>query len=292
MLTIKLIGIGLYMPVNLHKLAKKLNKLQKSFLFIASDSYIDIQERLKPKYSGIFYDSYDILNFAKSINKDDKVSDLFLCIGAVNIIHSDNMLSEKEINPDDEWFGVWQNEHCPLTKEFNNYGIISLTQWIKNFQESSYRSNQQYICHMITAFLGDIIYEGKLTHTDFRWCVFDFNDDMFSISESIKKCNISKGVRETILNNSPAYSTLTSEEIFKSFNSITKYVRRPGILSVFRYLNESAVTQFFIIGILLANSLNPILDFINGSILSSILMGLIFFIIIFYLRFKPSGRLG
>ncbi len=290
MIKIELIEIGQYLPINLKKFIKKLNSIQNSFHFYSKQENINIDTNLQPKYNGLFFNSNDI--FSSVLKNSTNTDDLKIAIGAISIVHIEDENIENNIDIEEyEWFGVWQNNLCPINQKYNNIGLISLKQWMQNYEQESYRTNEQYLCHMIIAFIGDILYSGKLTHADFRWCIFDLNDDMHSISESVKKCNLSQGVQEIILKEKPIIQDVSGTQILESFNRMAKFVRQPNISSIFRFLNENAITQFFIIGILLANSLNPLLTVANGSIFSSGLMGIIFISIFFYLRHKPYGKL-
>jgi|GEM_PF-6290013 hypothetical protein len=293
MTNVWIVGLGPHLPLDLRTFAKTMNRLQRHFSFRVVDKTIQLEDLKEPPFSGLFYNSSDLFRVVKENVASIPDEDFIICVGAIRVVHLPDGKPDVGFSPsENEWFGIWRNALTPLDDAYARIGFISVAQWMQRFEGASYRTTAQYLCHMTIAFLGDVLFDGELTHPDFRWCVFDFNDDLESIGESVKKCSISQGVVQKIKGLQPAGTELSQDQIVAAFQAMAMYVRRPTMASTFRYLNESSVTQVFVIGILLSNSLNPLLSFVNASVWTSIGMGLLFVTILLYLNFRPAGRLG
>jgi hypothetical protein len=145
---------------------------------------------------------------------------------------------------------------------------------------------------MMIAFLGDVLFAETLTHTDFRWCVFDLNDDVDTILESVKKCRIDKLVylRARTVGLRPQVSGNT-DEVLLALKRMARWVRRPTILSVIRYFHENSITSFFIIGLLLTIAINPIADFLKQWGWLALAFAVVFVLLVIKEVYWPSGKL-
>jgi len=125
--------------------------------------------------------------------------------------------------------------------------------------------------------------------------VFDLNDDLDSIAESVRKARIHEDVenqiRSAALNTTYALSA-SNKELLDGFNNILKWVRRPGGWMVLRYFHENAVTSVFLLGLLLSLAIQDMFEFVKPGIwLSAIMIG-VFALLVFWHHRWPSGRLG
>ena len=167
------------------------------------------------------------------------------------------------IEPD--YFGLW-DKATDKTAGKRRIGIISTALWLQKYESAAYRTAEQYIAHMLLAFLGDQLYKNGITHDAFHRCVFDFNDDLDSIVQSVQRSRICKKCLSQIGKKS-ARSTvakqLDPDRITDAMRRISQAVRQPRFRHILRSLQEDGVFSLLIFGVLASLALNIFANEVN-----------------------------
>jgi len=200
------------------------------------------------------------------------------------------------IEPD--YLGLWDKATNKTTAGKRHVGIISTALWLQKYEREAYRTAEQYIAHMLLAFLGDQLYRGGITHDAFHRCVFDFNDDLDSIVQSVQRSRIC-GKCLSKIGEKPARSKIAGYlepgTITEAMKSISKSVRRPRYSHILRSLQEDGVFSLLIFGILASLSLNIFAAEVDAWGAGTLFAAIGFLTLVAYVgwqRFSPNQRLG
>lgn len=199
------------------------------------------------------------------------------------------------IEPD--YLGLW-DKATNKTAGKRRIGIISTALWLQKYELEAYRTAEQYIAHMLLAFLGDQLYRDGVTHDAFHRCVFDFNDDLDSIVQSVQRSRVCKKCLAKLEDKSARSKVaeyLEPARISEAMRNISGAVRKPRFRHILRSLQEDGVFSLLIFGVLASLALNIFANELNkwGNPALFALAG--FFILVLWIiwqRIWPSQRLG
>jgi hypothetical protein len=293
-----LVEIGEFVAVDFKKLAKILNNLQKSFRFLYLEEDIDELKDVS-KYQvnkKIFCDPKLILaalvdskpHYSQTTN--DKI-----IVGITGVWMADvSGESNDSINFSDCYFGYWTNELGDTSYD-KRFSVISTAPWLYKYENLCFRDIYQYMSFMLVSFLGDYLHPKGLTHPEFRWCAYDYNPDLDSICDSIKKSRICKKC-ERKLNDASMAHGLEPVETIDSLRKILTYSRRPKFHYILRAYQDNPVFTFFVTGLMLSIVAGCIANQLTNPIYLAILTGCIFFSLLVFILLKehfiPGGKLG
>lgn len=199
------------------------------------------------------------------------------------------------IEPD--YLGLWDKATDGGTGK-RRIGIISTALWLQKYEREAYRTAEQYIAHMLLAFLGDQLYRGGITHDAFHRCVFDFNDDLDSIVQSVQRSRVCRKCLSTLEKKSARSKIakyLEPERITEAMRRISKAVRQPRFGHILRSLQEDGIFSLLIFGVLASLALNIFANEVNkwgNPALFAAVGGITLVAWIVWQRFWPSQRLG
>ncbi len=200
---------------------------------------------------------------------------------------------------DYDYFGVWppQPGGQPLHGR-PTAGVISTSLWVRRFETLAYRTTDQFLEHAIVALLGDVLSSTRLTHARFRRCVFDYNEDLDSIVDSVRRARLCTQCETRLA--SPAdlgelANAVGSSRVLGALQAILKDVRTPRWRTVFRVLQNDGVFSVLILGVVAAMGINLLSGWIEGPVfqvaLPILLLGvLVAWITWQYLRPGPPLR--
>ena len=167
------------------------------------------------------------------------------------------------IEPD--YLGLW-DKVTDKTAGKRRIGIISTALWLQKYEQEAYRTAEQYIAHTLLAFLGDQLYKGGITHDAFHRCVFDFNDDLDSIVQSVQRSRICKKCLSKLEKRSARSKVakyLEPGRITEAMRRISRDVRKPRFRHILRSLQEDGVFSLLIFGVLASLALNIFANEVN-----------------------------
>lgn len=160
-------------------------------------------------------------------------------------------------------------------------GIISVAQWMLNYEDKTYRSTEQFIAFNIVPLLCEFLMGKQLLYYGFRYCIFDKCWDPDQIIDGVKKARISPASRKQLLEH-------LSHEQINYCEKILLKVRRPPISKILRYFQETAIINLFLMGIVLG----AIVKYFSSFVYAVILFSLIFLGLVIWQYYRPSGKLG
>lgn len=268
------LGDFINVPGEIEAIKKFMNVNQNIFRFekIATLSSDEIG---LPELDDIYYSDqqlYDLIeNKIKSNIRQEEIGILF-AVTSVRICEKE--IFEKYSTSDDlDFFSVRDTN--------KKIGIISVAQWMLNYEDKAYRSTKQYIAFNVIPILCEFLVGKILMHYDFRHCVFDECWDPNQIIDGIKKARISPTSRKQLV------EVLSIKQV-EYCEKILLKVRRPPIYEILRYFQENSTTNMFLLGIVLSAFVN----FISNIQYLAIVFFLIFLGLIFWQYYRPSGKLG
>jgi len=170
---------------------------------------------------------------------------------------------------DDDYFGHWPPPEGGAAIDGDQVvGIISTTLWSRRYEAAAFRTIEQFLEVLVAECLGDILYRSKLTHKQFRRCVFDYNEDVESIVDSIRRARFcAKCLGQ--LRSDDALGTLAkpigAESIAAALVGITADARRPRLKTVFQSLQQDGTFSVLILGVLAAVGVNVLSTWVPGQ---------------------------
>lgn len=200
------------------------------------------------------------------------------------------------IEPD--YLGLWDRVTDKTSAAGRRIGIVSTALWLQKYEREAYRTVEQYVAHMLLAFLGDQLYRGGITHDAFHRCVFDFNDDLDSIVQSVQRSRLCRKCEDK-MKKKPSRSNIAGyldpDTITTAMKAISKSVRRPRYGHILRSLQEDGIFSLLIFGILVSLSLNLFAGVVDkwgaGALFTAVgILALAGYVI--WQRFRPNQRLG
>ena len=178
-----------------------------------------------------------------------------------------------------DYFGLWWPAGVDETRR---RAAISLALYLDRYQDRGRRTAEQYVAFLLVAFLGDTLFEPKLTHLDFRFCVFDYNDDLDSIVPSIRRSGLCEKCQERIASSvTNTAERVSGKSLLQAFNSLLRYVHRPHPRVVFETLQHDALFSLIVLGVAAGVVINLISNLLGfgglsqlGIVLALLLLGL------------------
>lgn len=241
--------------IDLDKLSRTLNKLQTSFLF---EKYNEKDDELKnvSKFqfnNNVCCDSKLVFQALVGSKQPYLSSNNTLIIGITSAWIADSTGNSVDpINISDCYFGYWHNQLVDTgSNDDRRFAVISIAPWLLKYENLSLRDIYQYLSFMVVAFIGDYIHPDGMTHPEFRWCVYDYNPDMDSICQSIRKSRICDQC-QTKIGQASLSKELHPKEINSSLEKLLKYSRRPKFLDILRAYIDHPVFAFFGAGLILS----------------------------------------
>jgi hypothetical protein len=166
-----------------------------------------------------------------------------------------------------DYFGVWPPQIVELPVEGSPIiGVASTYLWVRRYEMLAYRTTEQFLEYLVVAFLGDVLYHGSLTHTRFRHCVFDYNEDLDSIVDSIRRASLCKQCTENLANEQklgPLGASVGGSRIVEAMEGILNDVRRPRWRMVFQALQQDGTFSILILGLLAAIGVNVLSNWVT-----------------------------
>lgn len=268
------LGDFINVPGEIESIKKFMNVNQNIFRFekIATLSSDEIG---LPELDNIYYSDQQLYNLIENKIKGNIRQEEFEILFAVTSVRiCKKEVFEKYSTSDDlDFFSVGD-----INKKI---GIISVAQWMLNYEDKAYRSTKQYTAFNVIPILCEFLVGKKLMHYDFRHCVFDECWDPNQIIGGIKKARISPASRKQLVE-------VLSHEQIEYCEKILRKVRRPPIYEILRYFQENSTTNLFLLGIVLSAFVN----FISHIAYLALIFFLIFLGLIFWQYYRPSGKLG
>ncbi|MBE0524429.1 MAG: hypothetical protein IBX40_08895 [Methanosarcinales archaeon] len=269
------LGDFINVPNGIESIKKFMNGNQKMFDF-SNIATISSDNLGLPELDNLYYSDQQLYNLIELTIKNNIIQEDIEIIFAVTSLRiSEKDLFEKDGNACDDldFFSVRN-----IKKKI---GIISVTQWMLNYEDKSYRSTKQFVAFNIIPLLCEFILEKSLLHFDFRHCIFDKCWDPDQIISGIKKARISPTSREQLLEG-------LSHEQIKCLEKILQKVKRPPISEILRHFQENSTINLFLFGIVLST----VVTFFSNIALLPLIFLLIFLGTIFWQYYWPSGKLG
>ncbi|HEY0670687.1 MAG TPA: hypothetical protein VGD27_00405 [Longimicrobiales bacterium] len=206
-----------------------------------------------------YYDAMAMVQRLRALgNKSPDAPPLLLGLTSVPLAQQERAADVLEWDYD--YFGVWpplpggQPIDGPVTA-----GVVSTNLWVRRYERSAYRTTEQYVEHIIVAFLGDTLARGVLTHARFRRCVFDYNEDLDSIIDSVRGASLCKECTARLSDErqlGPLAAQIGGQKLSAAMQAILKDVSRPRTRIVLQVLQEDATFSIVILGVLAAIGVN------------------------------------
>jgi hypothetical protein len=255
----------------IQKLKNRLNSrgpVRKAFEFEVVADKIDIDEGVDSKDvpKQHYYSAPAILKALRShVVRNGNEIPLVLGLTSVPLAH-------QEKGPDGVWeydyFGVWPPQIVePPLEGSPIIGVASTYLWVRRYETLAYRTTEQFLEHLIVAFLGDVLYNGSLTHARFRHCVFDYNEDLDSIVDSVRRADLCNQCTDHLANEqnlSSLGASVGGGRIVEAIEGILNDVRKPRWKMVFQALQQDGTFSILILGVLGAIGVNILSNWIES----------------------------
>lgn len=269
------LGDFINVPGEIEAIKKFMNIDQKIFQFETVGT-ISNDRMGVPELDNVFYSDEQLYNLIENEiknNIDHKEIEILFAITSGRIC--EKKIYEKYVCTIDDldFFSVRDIDR--------KIGVISVAQWMLNYEDKTYRSTEQFIAFNIIPLLCEFLMGEQLLYYGFRYCIFDKCWDPDQIIGGVKKARISSTSRKQLLEH-------ISHEQIDYFEKILLKVRHPPISKILCYFQETATINLFLIGIVFSAILTYISDFIYITILFS----LVFLGLIIWQYYRPSGKLG
>jgi predicted Zn-dependent protease len=257
-------GIERDLIKNLNNRLNKLGHVKKAFEFevIGEINVDNIDSNDVPKHH--YYSAPAILEVLRSfVINNDKNMPLVFGLTSVPLAHQ-----EKCPDWEYDYFGVWPPQIVePPLEGSPIIGVASTYLWVRRYETLAYRTTEQFIEHLVVAFLGDVLYHGSLTHARFRHCVFDYNEDLDSIVDSVRRADLCEQCKEHLKNEQklgPLGASIGGGRIVEAMEGILNDVRTPRWKMVFQALQQDGTFSILILGVLGAIGVNILSNWIES----------------------------
>jgi hypothetical protein len=238
--------------------------------FFESTTALDIDTEVRsddvPK--AYYYDASAIIQRLRHVSAERAGTPLLL-LGITSVPLAQQETTSTGTDWEYDYFGVWPPQ--PGGQPLNgppSIGVVSINLWARRYEHLAYRTTAQYLEHLIVAFLGDTLSRGILTHARFRRCVFDYNEDLDSIVDSVRSAKLCKQCSEYLgddRNLGPLGARVGGKMITGAFNAILKDIRRPPARAVFQVLQQDGTFSILILGVLAAIGINLLSNWLTSS---------------------------
>lgn len=186
------LGDFINVPGEIEAIKKFMNVNQKIFQ-LENVATLSSDEIGIPELDNVYYSDqqlYDLIENKIKSNIRQEENEILFAVTSARICKKE--VFEKYSTSDDlDFFSV---------RDINKkIGIISVAQWMLNFEDKAYRSTKQYIAFNIIPILCEFLVGKNLFHYDFRHCIFDECWDSNQIIGGIKKARISPASRKQLV---------------------------------------------------------------------------------------------
>jgi hypothetical protein len=260
-LQVYLVYLGPHAAVNLGRLVVKLNGLQHAFdfrlfpdaVFGGSILPFQLDDLNACDIAPFFTDGAIMTRLRKVLDRYPEID----ARARVIVVTNARLTRGNECTQDPpdigDFLGLWAPESVVGDRRF---GVISLALYLDRYEERARRTAEQYVAFLLLAYLGDTLIDPKPTHRDFRFCVFDYNDDLESIVSSIRRSAICERCRERIAQTLPSDPGVSGHSLLAAFDGVLAYVRKPRVYVVWKTLQSDPLFSLFIIGIAAGIAIN------------------------------------
>ncbi len=185
--------------------------------------------------------------------------------------------------------------------------VFSTALWEQRYEPQALRDTWQYLALMFVFLLGDGLAMNevdargepvrdprRLSHIEFRWCCFDYNDDLDSIVQSVRKARLCPLCRRRIATARYRVNgrTVEGRDALWAFDAMLLLARRPTLHNVFRYLHGQAITSLAFFTVMVSVLIDVVLRQADGSLFVAAGVLLVFVAALFWLRYRPTRGLG
>ncbi len=254
--------------VLLQALARRLNRVQEAFDFrllpqadstgaVLGLSLEEVESCDVPPY---YTDGSILRSVEKFLHRYPEIDPDTHVVVVTNVRVTKGVDCSPAAKDGEDYFGLWAPEGVDRTRR---RGVISTALYLDRYQEKARRTAEQYVAYMLMAYLGDTSFDPRLTHRDFRFCVFDYNDDLDSIVPSIRRSGLCEGCDRRIGGGRSELADLSPKAFREAYLAILRYVHRPHPRVILDTLQSTAVFSLTVLVLAAGVSINLLSDGLN-----------------------------
>lgn len=280
-----LVCVGEFLPFDLNRLAKKLQRLQR-FARVEVIHAISL-----PRNDHVTNDlAYfavigEILN---TIQNELETRKVILGVEDSIIGFTSARISSAADDPEEEYFSYYSSIQT-VDKFDERYAVVSTALWKQRYEKESYRNVSQYAVWAILGYWLDRFVEGGLSHAEFRYCVGDLVGDLDSIVYSVRKARLCNSCREKVI-------TTNRTDLIAATRRLLAYVHRPPFDRIVEAVQQSPILSFMLMGVLFSLFTGAIGNAVGSSMIGSGISAAafiaIFIAVLLKEHFAPGDRLG
>lgn len=219
---VAIFDLGEKANLNLDYLSKKLNSLQKYFLFYVEDS-ITNQALGEPDIDDVIYSHHKLFSFMKGHNNIR--ADFIVAITYNKITHSEESVN-KSLK---EYFSI---------SDFDRYSVISVNPKVISFNPTS-KNYYQYVAFLIVCELLLNLLKKNIAHTKVNFCLFDDCDDREEFGHIINKGIICDSCKAEL-------ASVLSEKSRKDVENILKWCSKNSFTFAFENAIQKPLSTLFL----------------------------------------------
>jgi len=280
--------------------ARRLNRIQSGFSVAVHAGLLDVESLDCPRPP--YYDADQLLGELRGLVPLSSTQPTRLIIGITSVplaVKTSPAGADSHAEWDEDYFGYWSPPEGGAAADGEPVvGIVSTAAWTRRYEASAYRTTEQFLEVLVAAFLGDVLYRSKLTHKQFRRCVFDYNEDLDSIVDSVRRARFCRQCLRHLRIDQELGSLakpIGAKTVSAALVSLAADARRPRLKSVLQALQQDGTFSVLILGLLAAIGVNVLSSWVPNQsrwqvIVPVALLGVLF-VRVLWEYFRPGPPL-